>query len=536
MSVVVNGFLRMLQALLAPVHSEDKKRILNAIELLGPRVTPELIALETGMPLLTAVRQLNLVAAETQAHLEVDSSGRICYRFAPNFASSYVFDLTKNLFYSQGKFTVKLFKLGIRLIVGLTVIVARIAFSLLWFLFRISFGVILVGSILMIIFGLFALLSNSDGDALGGLGDLGGASAEAGSTAGGALLESSASWGPNLGECFVDLLRCFEFTTYLNWWSPYHSGYFYDDSWNSHSYSRPSQVQPAGTLVTAAVNSKQTTETKSSDFFMDFFSFIFGDGDPNLNMEDKQWQYVGRVIEKNNGVVIAEQVAPYMSKLGGKDEDWMLSVLVHFNGAPDVSDTGNIVYVFPSFVKELLPAPDSSSKAQQDSEQLRNLYHSHVRRQTVTAIHEKAHLPQYLMERNLVFSLAESHATYLNTFLIALNLLGSIWFFSASSSMRLLQNFHGLSLFMLVFAIIISVLPALRAVALIFINSRIDKRNSLRMRLGNFVSKPDETLRAKLAEAEQACETLALELHSEVIYKTDSDYVDQEFANLSTRH
>jgi len=528
----------MLQALLAPVQSEDKKRILSAIELLGPRVTPELIALETGMPLLATVRQLNLVAAETQAHLEVDSSGRICYRFAPNFASSYVFDLTKNLFYAQGKFTVKLFKLGIRLIVGLMVIVARIAFSLLWFLFRISFGVILVGSILMIIFGLFALLSNSDGDALGGLGDLGGASAEAGSTASGALLESSASWGPNLGECFVDLLRCFEFTTYLNWWSPYHSGYFYDDSWNSHGYSRHSQGQPASALVMPAASAKQSSaaNTTSSDFFMDLFSFIFGDGDPNLNMEDKQWQYVGRVIEKNNGVVVAEQVAPYMSKLGGKDEDWMLSVLVHFNGAPDVSDTGNIIYVFPSFVKELLPASDSSSKAQQDSDQLRNLYHRHVRRQTVTALQEKAHLPQYLMERNLVFSLAESHATYLNAFLIALNLVGSIWFFGASSSMRLLQNFHGLSLFMLVFAVIISVLPALRAVALICINSRIDKRNCLRMKLGNIVSEPDQALRAKLAEAELACETLALELHSDVIYNTDSDYVDQEFANLSTRH
>lgn len=525
----------MLQALLAPVHSEDKRKLLNAIELLGPKVTPELVALETGLPLLTTIRQLNLVAAETNAHLEVDSNGRICYRFAPTFASSYAFDLTKNLLYANGKFAVKLFKIGVRLTVGLAIIVARIAFGILWFLFRISFGVILVGSIFVIIFGLIAVLSNGEGagDALGGLGDIGGAGADAGSTAGGALLETSGSWAPSIGECFYDLLRCFEIGSYLNLWAPYSSGYYYDDAYRSNNYSRGAAITAASASLTSAnkIPGPAAESKERSDFLTDFFSFLFGDGEPNIDLEAKQWQFVGRVIERNNGVVIAEQIAPYMGN-SCKNEDWMLPVLVHFNGAPDVTETGNIIYVFPSFVKETFSTKQSQTITNDDASQLQNLYHSHLRRQTVSAIHEKAHLPQYLRERNLVFSLAETHSTYLSTFMVAINLFGSIWFYGASGSMRILSGLHGLAGFMLGFALLASTLPALRAVALPFINARIDRRNELRMKLANAVSKPSSDLKSKLTEAEVACEALASELHSELVYSTENDSLEQEFADL----
>jgi hypothetical protein len=522
----------MLHALLAPIHSTEKQKILSAIELLGPKVTPELIALETGMPLLTTIRQLNLVAAETQAHLQVDSSGKIFYYFSPNFAGSYIFDLTKNLFYSQGRFAVKLCKVSIRLIVGLAFVAARITFGVLWFLFRVSFGVILIGSIVVIIFGLFALLSNGDGggDAFGGLGDLGGSGADAGSTAGGALLDSSSSWGPGLGECLFDLCRCFEFTSYLNWWS-HSSGYAYDDAARNRSYSIAAPDSRGMTLTgVATTKSSGASHLERSDFFMDLFSFIFGDGEPNLDLEDRQWKYVGRVIERNNGVVVAEQIAPYMRETA-RNEDWMLSVLVHFNGAADVSETGNIIYVFPSFIKERLSAQSSPDQIRNDSEQLRSLYHSHVRRQTMSAIHENVHMPPYLLERNMVFSLAGAHATLLSAFLVSLNLIGSIWFFGASSSMPILQGMHGPASFMLVFAIITSAIPALRAVALGFINSSIDKRNRLRMERGQIVSKADEALKVKLRESEQICDALASELHSDVVYMTDRDVLEQEFAN-----
>ena len=526
----------MLQALLAPVHSKDKQKLLSAIELLGPKVTPEMVALETGLPLLTTIRQLNLVAAETNAHLEVDSNGKICYRFSPTFAGSYVFDLSKNLLYANGRFAVKLFKIAARIAVGLAIVAARLTFGIAWFLFRISFGVILAGSILVIVFGLLAVLSNGDGggDALGGLGDIGGGGADAGSTASGALLENS--WLPGLGECFYDLLRCFEIGAYLNWWAPYSTGYSYDDSYRAnHHRSISSRTAAVATLDgTNKLNYTGTGPEQHSDFLTDFFSFLFGDGEPNIDLEEKQWQLVGRVIEKNNGVVVAEQIAPYMAKTG-KSEDWMLPVLVHFNGAPDVSETGNILYIFPSFVKSTFADQHPRSVTNDDAAQLQSLYHSHLRRQTVTAIHEKTHLPQYLRERNPVFSLAEEHSTYFSAFLVALNLIGSFWLYGASGTMRAISGLHGLAGFMLGFAIVVVVIPALRAVALPIINARIDRRNEHRMNLGNALSKPNSELKSKLDDAKLASEAVAAELHSEVVYSTENDYLEQEFANLPDR-
>lgn len=81
------------------------------------------------------------------------------------------------------------------------------------------------------------------------------------------------------------------------------------------------------------------------------FSFLFGDGNPNANLEERRWQEIAAVIRNHRGAVVAEQIAPYLDNLGEKYqqeyEDYMLPVLTRFNGQPEVSSEGQIVYYFP---------------------------------------------------------------------------------------------------------------------------------------------------------------------------------------------
>jgi len=40
------------------------------------------------------------------------------------------------------------------------------------------------------------------------------------------------------------------------------------------------------------------------------FSFLFGDGNPNANLEERRWQQIATVIRNNGGAVVAEQMLP----------------------------------------------------------------------------------------------------------------------------------------------------------------------------------------------------------------------------------
>lgn len=92
--------------------------------------------------------------------------------------------------------------------------------------------------------------------------------------------------------------------------------------------------------------------TKSEMNFLEaVFSFLFGDGNPNADLDDRRWQSVAQVIQANGGAVVAEQITPFLGDLGkgwDKDlEDFMVPVLSRFNGLPQVSPQGGIVYQFP---------------------------------------------------------------------------------------------------------------------------------------------------------------------------------------------
>ena len=64
-----------------------------------------------------------------------------------------------------------------------------------------------------------------------------------------------------------------------------------------------------------------------------------------------RWQQIATTIKANGGVVSAEQLAPYLDG-DTSDSGMVLSALAQFNGHPEVTKSGFIVYVFPDYISE----------------------------------------------------------------------------------------------------------------------------------------------------------------------------------------
>ncbi len=94
---------------------------------------------------------------------------------------------------------------------------------------------------------------------------------------------------------------------------------------------------------------RQVTENNHKMSFLEsIFSFLFGDGNPNSRLEDQRWQMIGTVIRNNQGAIVAEQIAPYLDNVTNtEDESYILPVLTRFNGYPEVTESGDIIYYFP---------------------------------------------------------------------------------------------------------------------------------------------------------------------------------------------
>ena len=111
-------------------------------------------------------------------------------------------------------------------------------------------------------------------------------------------------------------------------------------------------------------------EGKGMDFLPSIFSFVFGDGDPNFDLEERRWETVGALIRREGGVVVAEQLAPYLDPPAGAlelgDEAFVLPALQRFDGEATVDAEGRIFYEFPSLMttgKEAGAAGKAQGKA-----------------------------------------------------------------------------------------------------------------------------------------------------------------------------
>ncbi|WP_293330675.1 hypothetical protein [Microcoleus sp. CAWBG58] len=411
--------------------------IMQAVEQLGYRVTVGDVAAKAGLDVNFAQRELLTLASEAGGNLQVAESGDIAYIFPNNFR-----DILRNKFLrlQLQEWWQKIWRV-------------------LFYLIRISFGVVLVASILLIVVAITLLLSSMNSDNNGGGGGSGGESGGGG----GGFFFFPYFWN--------DLIWIF----YWNHDEPYYQ-----------QRSRDRGQKPQMSFLEAV------------------FSFIFGDGNPNKNLEERKWSDIATAIRNNRGAVAAEQIAPYLDYLGQgyarEYEEYMLPALARFDGRPEVSPEGQIIYHFPQL-------------------------------QTTAILQNPQPTGAYLREMLWRFSHADSGQIVLAAGLGAVNLVGALVLGNLLTKSAIAGGFigfvSGIYPLLLIYGVGFLTIPLIRYFWIQWKNSQIEARNRDRQQRAMLLNQPDANLQQKLAYAQEFAGENVL-TGEDLAYTTESELTQQE--------
>jgi hypothetical protein len=251
-------------------------------------------------------------------------------------------------------------------------------------------------------------------------------------------------------------------------------------------------------------------EKSDLNFFEAVFSFLFGDGNPNTNLEERRWQEIAAVIRNNRGAVVAEQIAPYLDNLGPEYareyEDYMLPVLTRFNGQPAVSPEGQIIYYFPEL-------------------------------QVSAANKRRKSLSVYLEEFPWRFSAASSEQIVLSAGLGVLNCVGALVLghllrggVVAAQLGGLVAFVQGIYWLLLAYGIGFLGVPLARYFWIKWRNQKIAARNRDRASQARLIVNPDTTLQQKITYAQQFAAEKVID-KKDLVYSTETDLLEQEIEN-----
>jgi hypothetical protein len=413
--------------------------IVKAVEQLGYRVTVGDIATQAGLNINLAQQGLLALASDAGGHLQVAESGEIAYLFPKNFRS-----ILRNKFLrlQLQEWWEKVWRV-------------------LFYLIRISFGIVLLLSIVLIFvaIALIVIGINSSSDNNSG----GGGRSHSGGGGGG-------------------------FSMPLFWIGP-DIFWFFDPGYDQR-YRRQ----------------RASSERSEMNFLEAIFSFLFGDGNPNSDLEERRWQEIATVIRNSRGAVAAEQIAPYLDDIGEgykrELEDYMLPVLTRFNGRPEVSPDGEIVYHFPDL-------------------------------QTTAKAREAQAVPAYLRERLWRFSQASSGQIMLAIGLGAMNfvgalVLGSLLKGGIAAQLGGLVAFVQSSYWLLLgYGIGFLAIPLIRYFWIQWKNSQLEAHNQKRQEQAIALNQADAALQKKLAYAQQFAAQNVIN-QEDLVYTSETNLLDQE--------
>ncbi|MFW6357690.1 MAG: hypothetical protein ACOC0N_00530 [Chroococcales cyanobacterium] len=330
--------------------------------------------------------------------------------------------------------------------------------KILFYLIRISFGIILIVSIILIVvaitFILISLKASSEGDS-----------------------DSRSSRG---GGGMIFLPR-FWITPDIFWF--FRPNYY---------ETRPQRRRE-----------RRSGQDSEMNFLEAIFSFLFGDGNPNADLEERRWREIGAVIRQKNGAVVAEQVAPYLDRID-QDEDYMLPVLTRFNGYPEVSPQGDIIYYFPEL------------------------------QVTARERRKQAIVPAHLQEYPWSFSAASSGQILLAAGLGGVNFVGALVLGSLLASGELAAQIGGLVAFvesiyglLLAYGIGFLVIPLIRYFWIQQKNKGIEARNQKRRDRALSLQQANPALLQKIDYANQFASQKVIG-KEDITYTTETDLIDQE--------
>lgn len=413
-------------------------QIMQAVERLDYRVTVGDVASQAGLNVNLAQQGLLALASDAGGHLQVAESGEVVYLFPQNFRTVL---RRKSLQLELQEWWGKIWKV-------------------LFYLIRISFGIVLVASIALILVSIVIIItaanSSRDGDD------------RQGSGSGGIFM-------PNV------------------WLGPDFFWFF-----SPNYYDRP-HLQTSSRA--------RSNDKPKMNFLEATFSFLFGDGNPNADLEERRWQAIGTVIRNQRGAVVAEQLAPYLDNLGQgysrEYEEYMLPVLSRFNGQPEVSPDGDIVYHFPEL---------QASAAQ-------------TRPKPVAA---------YFQELPWRFSQAGSGQLTLAAALGGVNLVGALALGKLLADGSAAVALGGLVAFvqsiywvLLGYGSAFLALPLGRYFWIQWRNGKIAARNAVRQEEAMQLNQADAKLRDKIAYAQQFASETVIGTDA-LAYTTEQDLLEQE--------
>lgn len=246
------------------------------------------------------------------------------------------------------------------------------------------------------------------------------------------------------------------------------------------------------------------TQRKPLNFLEAVFSVLFGDGNPNADLEQRRWSYIGNLIHRQQGVAIGEQIAPYLDDVGqGYDreyENYMLPVLTKFNGIPEVSPTGQFVYHFPDLQTTLKDAPGQFKR-----------------------------VPQSLRERKWKFSKATPTQTNWTIALFAANLVGIGVL--ALMLQGIASNSIGIAMVVLaLYGVGLVVIPSCRYFWVKAQDRKVRNRNQFRHQQVKLLQQND-AIQEKLDYAKQFAKQHLI-TDRDIIYTTEEDALSQELKRL----
>ena len=411
-------------------------QIVKSVEQLNYRVTVGDVAAQAGLELNLAQQGLLALAADAGGHMQVAESGDVVYLFPKNFRS-----ILRDKYWS-----LKLQQWWAKV------------WKVLFYIIRISFGIVLIASILLMLVAIAVIVisisSSRDGD-----------DRDRGyNRGGGGFMFIPRFW---VGDLF----------------------WFFDPNYNIQRRQRRQQASGQSQM----------------NFLEAIFSFLFGDGNPNENLAEKRWQEIGTVIRNNDGAVVAEQIAPYLDETDA-DEDYMLPVLARFNGYPEVSPQGEIIYYFPEL-------------------------------QVMAKERKSQSVPAYLKEHLWRFSQANSGQIMWAIGLGGLNLILALVLGSLLQDGTVATQLGGIvALVASIYWILLGygtaflLVPLLRYFWIQGRNKKIEARNSLRQDKAVALNQADRDLQQKIEFARQFAQTKVIS-DRDLTYTTETDLLDQNLQN-----
>lgn len=260
----------------------------------------------------------------------------------------------------------------------------------------------------------------------------------------------------------------------------------------STNYGYYSRYDPYYSIGQTEQDAGDDDDEKKGGIFEGIFSYIFGDGDPNQNLEAARLREASRIIRANGGSVTAEQLAPFCDiedpdmimkeDFSITDEGFVLPIVSQLGGVPTVTEDGDIIYLF-----EDLQVTSNSKEGEM----------------TMSSKME------YLQEMNVDFNRNENIGNIAAGALGVINLGGALYLgqILASPAMSGVQMAGMFGLvqagypLLLIYALLFNAIPALRYVSNQKKNEEVKKRNSARRKWLTYLQVDGTKLKRKLSAA-----------------------------------